>query len=115
VPCICSLHHRPPTHRVAYLSLTLPFILASCWSRWGNQLFQRRMLRNGDVSQYGAQTPGRPVEMDGSRFAKLCRECGVQGGKLNSIAIDIIFSKVKAKVRDRNRLGRLFSAVAVVP
>ena len=44
------------------------------------------------------QTPGRPPEMDGARFAKLCRETGVQGGKLNSIAIDIIFSKVKTKV-----------------
>ena len=59
------------------------------------------------LPDFGAQTPGRPVEMDGSRFAKLCRECGVQGGKLNSIAIDIIFSKVKAKVRDRDRLGRV--------
>ena len=39
--------------------------------------------------------------MDGARFAKLCRESGVQGGKLNSIAIDIIFSKVKAKVWTR--------------
>ncbi len=85
-------------------------MLFSCWSRWGNQLFQRRMLRNGDVSEHGAQTPGRPVEMDGARFAKLCRECGVQGGKLNSIAIDIIFSKVKAKVRDRNWVERVFAA-----
>ena len=39
------------------------------------------------------------LDIDGARFAKLCRETGLQGGKLNSIAIDIIFSKVKAKVR----------------
>lgn len=44
-----------------------------------------------------ATPPGKPVEMDGPRFAKLCRETGVQGGRLNSVAVDIIFSSVKAK------------------
>ncbi len=38
------------------------------------------------------------VEMDGPRFAKLCRETGVQAGRLNSVAVDIIFSSVKTKV-----------------
>lgn len=51
-------------------------------------------------------SPARPVatspacptlEMDGSRFAKLCRETGLQAGHLNSVGTDIIFSKVKAK------------------
>lgn len=42
--------------------------------------------------------PGSGVEMDGSRFAKLCRETGLQAGRLNSVGTDIIFSKVKAKV-----------------
>lgn len=37
--------------------------------------------------------------MDGPRFAKLCRETGLQAGRLNSVGTDIIFSKVKAKVR----------------
>lgn len=46
-----------------------------------------------------ATPPGRPVEMDGPRFAKLCRETGLQAGRLNSVGTDIIFSKVKAKVR----------------
>lgn len=36
--------------------------------------------------------------MDGPRFAKLCRETGVQAGRLNSVAVDIIFSSVKTKV-----------------
>ena len=36
--------------------------------------------------------------MDGASFAKLCRETGLLGGKLNSIAVDIAFSKAKAKV-----------------
>jgi len=44
-----------------------------------------------------ATPPGRPVEMDGPRFAKLCRETGLQAGRLNSVGTDIIFSKVKAK------------------
>ena len=42
---------------------------------------------------------GRAVEMDGPRFAKLCRETGLQAGRLSSVGIDIIFSQVKAKVR----------------
>ena len=46
----------------------------------------------------GALSPAK-TGMDGARFAKLCRETGLQGGKLNSIAVDIIFSKIKAKVR----------------
>ena len=45
----------------------------------------------------GALSPGTSG-LDGPRFAKLCRETGLQGGKLNSIAVDIVFSKIKAKV-----------------
>ena len=45
----------------------------------------------------GAQSPSK-MGMDGARFAKLCRETGLQAGKLNSISVDIIFSKIKAKV-----------------
>lgn len=45
----------------------------------------------------GAQSPAK-TGMDGARFAKLCRETGLQAGKLNSISVDIIFSKIKAKV-----------------
>lgn len=37
------------------------------------------------------------VEMDGSHFAKLCRECGLVGGKLTTTAVDIAFSKAKNK------------------
>ena len=45
----------------------------------------------------GAQSPVK-TGMDGARFAKLCRETGLQAGKLNSISVDIIFSKIKVKV-----------------
>lgn len=39
------------------------------------------------------------VEMDGARLVKLCREAGLIGGKVNATSVDIIFSKVKTKVR----------------
>lgn len=45
----------------------------------------------------GAQSPIKSG-MDGTRFAKLCHETGLHGGRLNSIAVDIIFSKIKATV-----------------
>ena len=76
---------------------------APCWSSKSRSAHGGRCVFpvcRVEVPLVVQQTPGRPIEMDGSRFAKLCRECGVQGGKLNSIAIDIIFSKVKAKVSD---------------
>ena len=38
------------------------------------------------------------VGMDGASFAKLCRDSGLLGGKLNTTAVDIAFSKAKAKV-----------------
>lgn len=39
------------------------------------------------------------VAMDGASFAKLCRDSGLLGGKLNTTSVDIAFSKAKAKVR----------------
>ena len=36
--------------------------------------------------------------MDGASFAKLCRETGLLGGKLNSTSVDLAFTKAKAKV-----------------
>jgi hypothetical protein len=36
--------------------------------------------------------------MDSARFAKLCRESGLLGGKLTNTAVDLCFTKVKAKV-----------------
>ena len=36
--------------------------------------------------------------MDGASFAKLCRDSGLLAGKLNTTAVDIAFSKAKAKV-----------------
>ena len=39
-----------------------------------------------------------PLEMDGAKFAKLCRDSGLLHGRLNSTAADIIFTRVKTKV-----------------
>lgn len=36
--------------------------------------------------------------MDGASFAKLCRETGLLGGKLNSTSVDLVFTKAKSKV-----------------
>ncbi|KAK9810553.1 hypothetical protein WJX73_000223 [Symbiochloris irregularis] len=54
------------------------------------------MYGSGSV---GATTPRNTaaVELDGSRFAKLCREAGLLGGRLNATAVDLVFSKVKGK------------------
>ena len=38
------------------------------------------------------------VELDSVRFAKLCRESGLLGGKLTTTAVDLSFTKVKSKV-----------------
>ncbi|KAK9820323.1 hypothetical protein WJX72_008971 [[Myrmecia] bisecta] len=54
------------------------------------------------------------LEMDGARFAKLCRESGLLGGKLNSIAIDIIFSKAKAKGARKISYKEFEAALALV-
>ena len=37
--------------------------------------------------------------MDSARFAKLCRESGLLGGRLTTTGVDLCFTKVKAKVR----------------
>jgi len=37
-------------------------------------------------------------EVDGQKFAKLCRECHLLSGSFNSTSVDIIFSRVKGKV-----------------
>ncbi len=64
---------------------------------------------------------GRVADMDGAHFAKLAREAGLQGGRLNAIAVDIIFSKARnrcAKLFDAEREGvhaSLRSALAAVP
>ena len=36
--------------------------------------------------------------LDGPRFAKLCRECGLLGGGLDIVRVDLIFKKLANKV-----------------
>ncbi len=38
------------------------------------------------------------AELDGAKFAKLCRECHLLSGSFNSTSADIIVAKVKGKV-----------------
>ncbi|KAL3132079.1 hypothetical protein ABBQ32_008689 [Trebouxia sp. C0010 RCD-2024] len=45
----------------------------------------------------GTYSSPAKVAMDGASFAKLCRDSGLLGGKLNTTSVDIAFSKAKAK------------------
>ncbi|KAL3156386.1 hypothetical protein ABBQ38_000700 [Trebouxia sp. C0009 RCD-2024] len=45
----------------------------------------------------GTQSSPAKAAMDGASFAKLCRDSGLLGGKLNTTSVDIAFSKAKAK------------------
>ena len=48
----------------------------------------------------GRQSSDGATELDGAKFAKLCRECLLLNAGFTSTSVDIIFSKVKAKVRN---------------
>lgn len=58
------------------------------------------------VFGHGTSGGSRPaaVEMDGRSFAKLVRDCGLLGAELTPAKCDLVFSKVKAKVRPRASL-----------
>ena len=38
------------------------------------------------------------LELDGPKFAKLCRDSRLVGGKLSKTGVDLTFSKVKSQV-----------------
>jgi hypothetical protein len=40
-----------------------------------------------------------PLQMDGSHFAKLCKECHIQGKHIPAASVDIVFNKVKTPGR----------------
>lgn len=44
-------------------------------------------------------TSGSVEEMDGSHFAKLCKECHIQGKHIPAASVDIVFNKVKTPGR----------------
>lgn len=52
-------------------------------------------------ASFGLGNVNRPekLEMDGAKFAKLCRETGLLCSRLNATAVDLIFSKSKPKVQ----------------
>jgi p25-alpha len=51
-------------------------------------------------ASFGLGTIHRPekVDMDGAKFAKMCRESGLLCSRFSTTSVDLIFSKVKAKV-----------------
>ena len=52
------------------------------------------------AGQHAMKGPGSKsvAEMDGPKFAKLCRTSNLVHGKLTSTGVDLVFSKVKAQV-----------------
>lgn len=54
--------------------------------------------RNSMGGSTGGVTLG-VVEMDGTHFAKMCRETGITTKTFTSAAADLIFAKVKTQVR----------------
>ena len=61
------------------------------------------------AGQHAMKGPGSKSvpEMDGPKFAKLCRNSNLVHGKLTSTGVDLVFSKVKAQVRRRLQLWDL--------
>ena len=53
--------------------------------------------------------------MDGARFAKLCRDARIVNGKnVNSISVDIVFAKVKAKGMRKIKYEQFVDALALL-
>ncbi|KAJ3323339.1 hypothetical protein HDV06_001859 [Boothiomyces sp. JEL0866] len=45
----------------------------------------------------GKIDPNATLMMDGTKFAKLCKDCGIVSRSLTTIDVDIVFNRVKAK------------------
>ena len=52
--------------------------------------------------------------IDGARFAKLCRDACILNAKVNSVSVDIVFAKVKAKGRRRISYEQFVDALALL-
>ena len=68
-----------------------------------------------DFANFGVRGNERLDTMDGSKWAKFCRETGLQDGlRLDSTSVDIIFSKVKPRTERRITFEEFKDAVAMV-
>ena len=68
-----------------------------------------------EFSNFGVRGDERSDTMDGSKWAKFCRETGLQDGRrVDSTSVDIIFSKVKPRSERRITFEEFKDAVAMV-
>ena len=68
-----------------------------------------------EFSNFGVRGDERSDTMDGSKWAKFCRETGLQDGRrVDSTSVDIIFSKVKPRTERRITFEEFKDAVAMV-
>ena len=68
-----------------------------------------------EFANFGVRGDERSDTMDGSKWAKFCRETGLQDGRrLDSTSVDIIFSKVKPRTERRITFEEFKDAVAMV-
>ena len=68
-----------------------------------------------EFANFGVRGYERSDTMDGSKWAKFCRETGLQDGRrVDSTSVDIIFSKVKPRSERRITFEEFKDAVAMV-
>ena len=68
-----------------------------------------------EFANFGVRGDERSDTMDGSKWAKFCRETGLQDGRrVDSTSVDIIFSKVKPRSERRITFEEFKDAVAMV-
>lgn len=68
-----------------------------------------------EFSNFGVRGDERSDTMDGSKWAKFCRETGLQDGRrVDSTSVDIIFSKVKPRSERRITFEEFKDAVAMI-
>ena len=72
--------------------------MVACACIWLQKVTSGQLLAAGGCTLKTRSTIAMQAAMDGASFAKLCRDSGLLRGKLNTTAVDIAFSKAKAKV-----------------
>ena len=53
-------------------------------------------------------------QIDGTKFAKLCRDCGILGGGVSPTTVDIIFAKIKPQGQRRIAFREFVQALALI-
>lgn len=63
-------------------------------------------------AQYG--TRQLVAEIDGAKFSKLCKDCGLIGAGLSATDVDIIFAKVKDKTQRKINYVQFVEALRLI-